>query len=233
MRLPSHVLVIGLCFLLLGCAGPRSSGPAPQIAERTAALPKSQGAIGGLARDLADGHPLSMVSVQAEQEGVRVAHDISDHEGNYRLGPLAPGYYDVRAKFASGRVFYESIHVVAHEQTKVNVDIDLRSHTNTSSVIETGGASGTIEGTVLDGPQGNPFPAVVVSLSADHMDDTVMSFSDENGRFQFRGLRPGVYAVGSFYTLVEQGNVEIRRSNIVVRPGETTVIEVVFDLRLR
>ncbi len=229
-----QLFLLGTIGLLAACAGPRATGSAAIVtAERGAKLPATQGAIGGIVRDAADGHPLSMVSIQAEKDGKRVAHDISDYQGNYRLGPLPPGYYDVRAKFAHARVHYQSIHVEAKEQTIVKLSIDLREHRDSTEVIASEGARGSIQGVVLDGPKGNPFPGTVVSLSADHLDDVVMAMADENGAFHFSSLRPGIYAIGSFYTLVEQGNVEIRRGNIVVRPGETTAVEVAFDLRVR
>ena len=223
------LLLLALC----ACSGPARVGTRATTTERDAVLKATEGAIGGIVRDSADGKPLSMVSVQADQNGQRIAHDISDYEGRYRLVPLEPGHYDVSAKFGNARVQYEGIVVEAERETDVRVGIDLRDHRDKSEVVTTGGAYGSIQGVVLDGPQGNPFPGTVVSLSADHLGDVMMTLADAEGGFHFRGLRPGVYTLSSFYTLVEQGNIEVKRGNIVVEPGEMTSVQLVLDLRIR
>ncbi len=222
-----------ILLLLSACGGAQSMSPQVVTTERNAKLRSTEGAIGGIVRDSADGKPLPMVSIQADQAGKRIAHDISDYEGRYRLGPLPPGRYDVSAKFANARVQYKDITVETALETDVRVSIDLRDHGDRSAVATTGGVFGSIQGVVLDGPQGNPFPGTVVSLSGGDLEDVVMSITDAEGAFHFRGLRPGTYAVGSFYTLVEQGNIEVRKSNIVVHPGETTSVQVALDLRIR
>jgi hypothetical protein len=60
-----------------------------------------------------------------------------------------------------------------------------------------------------------------------------MAIADEEGRFRFRSLRPGVYSLSCYYQLVEQGNIEIRRGNIIVAPGETTDVQLQLDLDIR
>jgi hypothetical protein len=223
------LLLLAVC----ACSGPARVGSRVATSERDAVLRPGEAAIGGIVRDAADGQPLSMVSVQADQDGKRIAHDISDYQGRYRLGPLPPGHYDVSAKFANARVQYEGIVVEKEQETDVRINIDLRDHRDKSAVVKTGGTYGSIQGVVLDGPGGNPFPGTVVSLSADHLVDVVMAITDAEGGFHFRGLRPGRYALSSFYTLVEQGNIEVKRGNIIVNPGETTSVQLILDLRIR
>jgi len=223
------LLLLALC----ACSGPAPTGTKIAVAERDAPLRSTEGAIGGIVLDAADGHPLSMVSVQAEQGGKRVAQDISDYRGRYRLGPLPPGQYDVSAKFANARVHYKDILVEASNETKVRVGIDLRDHGDKSSVATTGGGRGIIDGFVVDGAQGEAFPGAALSLSADHLDDVVMTIADENGAFQFKGLRSGIYSLSCYYTLIQQGTIEVKRGNIVVEPGETTSVEMRLDLRLK
>lgn len=228
-----RLLVLLTALFGIGCGGNAATRAPVVTAERSAELSEDEGAIGGIVRDAADGKPLSMVSIQADQNGERVAHDISDHEGRYRLGPLEPGRYDVSAKFAGARVAYKDITVEKAQETDVRVNIDLRDHGDRTEVVETGGEAGSIQGVVLDGPHGAPFPGTAVSLTAPHLEDAVMTITDSNAVFRFRGLRPGVYALSTFYQLVEQGNIEVRRSNIVVKPGEMTSVELVLELKLR
>ena len=222
-----------LFFLVCACGG--SPKPAANVVttERNAKLEATEGAIGGIIRDAADGEPLSMVSIQAEQAGERVAHDISDHQGRYRLGPLEPGRYDVSAKFAGARVAYKDITVEKALETDVRIRIDLREQGDTAEVVATGGAYGSIEGVVLDGPRGKPFPGTAVSLSAPHLEDVAMTITNAEAVFHFRRLRPGTYALSTFYTLVDEGNIEVRRGNIVVKPGEKTSVELALELKLR
>ncbi len=226
-------LLLVLISISASCATPKTSRTPTLMVERDAAVKKSEGAILGEVRDASDGLPLSMVSVQVERDGMVVAHDISDHKGHYRLGPLDEGLYRISAHFAAARVVYEGVVVHKGLATDVNVSIDLRPQGDRSSKVLTEGELGSIEGVVLDEVDGHTFPGTVVSLSADHLEDAMMAIADEQGRFRFRSLRPGVYAISCFYTLIEQGNVELRRGNIVVAPGETTAVQMQMDLKIR
>jgi hypothetical protein len=224
-------LLLPLLFVAACAATPQR--PTVLTAERDAPLKKTEGAIGGLVRDAADGLPLSMVMVQADVEGKIVAEDVSDYKGNYRLGPLPPGNYRVTARFANARVVYDGVVVHTEQQTDVRIGIDLRDKGDRASTVQTEGAFGTIQGVVVDDVDGNFFPGTVVSLQASHLSDAVMVISDEEGRFRFRSLQPGVYSLSCFYQLVDQGNIEIRRGNIVVAPGETTDVQLKLDLSIR
>ena len=219
---------------IAACAG---SAPAKSTlvstSERDAPLPASEGAIGGMVRDSADGLPLSMVIVQVEADGKIIAEDVSDYKGVYRVGPLAPGNYRVSARFANARVVYESVVVHASSETNVQVGIDLRVHSDRETKVQSEGKFGAISGVVLDEVDGNTFPGTVVSLQAKHLPDAVMAISDAEGRFRFKSLRPGIYNLSCYYQLVQQGNVEIRRGNIVVAPGETTDVQLQLDLTIR
>lgn len=223
------VILLAVC----ACSRPAPVGVVAATSERDAELKPAEGAIGGVIRDAADGKPLSMVSIQAEQDGKQIAHDISDYTGRYRLNPLAPGRYDVSAKFADARVQHKDIIVEQAKETELKVSIELGVQAEESTAdVATRGPPGSIQGLVVDGADGNIVPGTVVSLSAPHLEDVVMAIADENGTFQFRGLRPGVYNLSSYYTLVDQGSVEVRKSNVVVEPGQATSVELRVDLRL-
>lgn len=202
-------------------------------AERDAPLQATEGAIGGLVFDSADGLPLSMVMLQAELDGKIVAEDVSNHKGKYRVGPLAPGHYRVTARFAGARVVYEGVVVHAKNETKVRVDIDLRPQGDRLTRVQSEGSLGTIQGVVLNRADGKFFPGTAVALHASHLSEAVMAIADEAGQFRFRSLLPGVYSLSCYYQLVEQGNIEIRRGNIVVAAGETTDVQLQLDLDIR
>jgi len=232
--MPRAVLALAVVALTVMVAcGARPAKTTIVTKERDAPLKKTEGAIGGVVRDSSDGMPLSMVMVQAELDGKVVAEDVSDYKGAYRLGPLGNGHYKVTAKFANAKVLYED--VVVHEglETEIKVAIDLRPQGDRTTTVVTEGELGTIKGVVLDGVDGASFPGTVVSLHAKHLSEAVMSIADDEGRFRFRSLRPGVYSLSCYYQLVEQGNIEIRRGNIVVEPGGTTDVQLALDLDIR
>jgi hypothetical protein len=149
------------------------------------------------------------------------------------VGPLPPGNYRVSARFANARVVYESVVVHAKSETNVAVSIDLRPQGDRATRVQTEGSLGSIKGVVLDDVDGDFFPGTVVALHAKHLSEAVMAIADKQGRFRFQSLRPGVYSLSCYYQLVEQGNVEIRRGNIVVAPGETTDVQMKLDLKIR
>ena len=216
-----------LVFLLLlgACAGPQVALVPDTVVTST------EGAISGIVRDAVSGKPLSMVSVQADQGGKRIAHDVSDFDGHYRLGPLPPGRYDLSAKFTQARVQYKDIPVEKAIATNVQVSIEVGAPDGDTKENEAA-RFGSIQGVVLDGPGGSPFPGAVVSLTGGNLREVVMAMADAEGSFHFRGLTPGVYTVGTFYTLVKAGNVEVRKGNIVVRAGETSSVQMALDLRI-
>ena len=172
-----------LPFLLLAaCAGATpSTGTTVSTAERDAPLQATEGAIGGLVFDSADGLPLSMVMLQAELDGKIVAEDVSNYKGKYRVGPLPPGHYRVTARFAGARVVYEGVVVHAKNETKVRVDIDLRPQGDRSTRVQSEGSLGTIKGVVLDRADGKFFPGTAVALHASHLSEAVMAIADEAG----------------------------------------------------
>jgi hypothetical protein len=102
-----------------------------------------------------------------------------------------------------------------------------------SATVQSKGGFGTIKGIVLDGVDGVAFPGTVVALQGHHLSEAVMAMADAEGQFRFRSLRPGTYSLICYYQLVEQGNIEIRRGNVVVVPGETTDVQLELDLTIR
>ncbi len=220
-----------ISLLLLSCATTQQhSEDGTDMGDRLQALSPTSGAVGGLVVDAEDGRGLAMVMVQAERGGKVVTEDFSDSDGHYQLGPLPPGNYTVRARFSETRTTYPDILIVPQEQTELKITIDL------TPAVESGGSSaatyGSIEGIVLDGVDGDFFAGTVVALEAKHLSNAVLAISDENGFFRFRGLRPGSYNLSCYYQLVGEGDVEIRKNNIVVNPGKATDIEIQMDLSI-
>lgn len=230
------LLCITLSVFACGAAAPRQN-TGVVTAERDSKLPDSFGAIGGQVSDAVDGRPLSMAAVQAERDGTVVADDISDYQGRYRLGPLEPGSYTVRARFAETRMEFTEIRVVATQEHDLAIALSFQASDSDTIDSDTGESNenffGIVEGVVRDDSDGTVFPGTVVSLVAPHLKDAPMAISDEQGRFRFRGLRPGKYSLSCYYQLIDEGNVEIRQNNVEVQSGQVTKVTLSLDLQIR
>ncbi len=228
------LLLLMLLFASVACGGAQMSQESSVTAERDVALPDSAGAIGGAVSHAADGRTFPMAIIQAEQDGNVVSDDMSDYQGKYRLGPLPPGRYTVRARYAEARQVYENIVVRAGEQSPLAIELRFQAPSSETEGGDTPVVSyGSIEGIVRDDSDGTVFPGTVVSLVAAHLSDAPMAISDENGKFIFRGLRPGKYHLSCYYQLIGEGNVEIRQNNISVTAGQATEVTLNLDLQIR
>ena len=83
--------------------------------------------------------------------------------------------------------------------------------------------SGSIAGTVTD-PQGGVLPGVTVTLTS--TDRTATFVTEEDGRFRFLALPPGMYTV----TATLQGFTTIQHDQIEVRIGQS--VDIPLQLRL-
>ncbi len=219
-----------ILLILAACGPPAGPHQATLIGEPGAPLPTGKGVITGTVRDAAEKTVISMVTIQAEQDGKVVAFDLSDFEGRFWIGPLSPGQYQMSTRLGDERTNLADVVVRAEHESDIDVAMALLnvSSTNTSE-----SSYGSILGVVVDGIHGTAFPGTVVSLTAPHLGDVIMSIANEHGEFHFRGLRPGLYTVSCFYHLVEQGTVEVRQSSIVVKAGQDTAIQLRLDLNFK
>jgi len=219
-----------LILLVLACGSSAGTQHATLIGEPGAPLPAGKGVITGTVRDAVNESLVSMVTVLAEQDGKVIAFDLSDFEGRFWIGPLSPGRYQVSTRIGEKNTYLEEVVVEAKQELDIDVTM---APQNEESKSTSDSAYGSIVGIVVDGIHGTAFPGMVISLSAPHLGDVVMTIANEHGEFHFRGLRPGLYTVSSFYHLAEQGTVEVRQSSIVVKAGEDTAVQLMIDLNFK
>ena len=101
-------------------------------------------------------------------------------KGEYRIGPLTPGDYRVRADaFTFAPSAPKAVSVTAGASAVA--DLQLRP-------------GATLAGTVLDADTGSPIPAATVRLESSFLDDRVTK-ADASGRFNLPGLPPGLFSV--------------------------------------
>jgi len=227
----------------LGCAGGSASGllasqttpsgewvsPDAEDADRPE---QAVGAISGSLVDDATGNPVAMASISAFRDGELVRGDLSTGDGNFYIRDLLPGSYQVVAARGGDEKHFPSVAVLAGEESKLSIHFDARERLDAGSGPATGTDRGALEGVVRDGPKGPGFPGAVIALSSPDLADALMALTNEDGSFHFPDLPPATYDVSCYYHLIDKGNVEVRRSGLIVVSGETTRVELDLDLTI-
>lgn len=192
------------------------------------------GALAGIARDLDSGDPVSAADLHAHLEGESaLLATVTSPRGLYAFDQLAPGSYTLVAEFAGQPVEIQHIAVAAGETTLVDVMFTLGRPTPVvidyaaiqSAVItrfhpaHLPAGTGLLEGFVADTTTHQRMAgAVVTAVDGDGL--TQQTVSDDAGRFAFTGLVPGRYAVSAYYTVGQRAQIEVRRGDIAIGPGE-------------
>jgi carboxypeptidase family protein len=149
--------------------------------------------------------------------GGRFVVDAETEGGEFSLGPLPPGSYNVRATCFGGP-FSDAAIVTAVAGTE---DVLLRL-----------GHGASLEVEVLDG-RGNPAPGTMVWVLADDggVAGTIGMVTDAEGKAGLDGRRPGVYTLSASSPAGEF----VRVRDVQLVPGATTPIELrmVPSARLR
>ena len=235
-RLPAALPIAALAALLAGCAarGTGASSPgAGNLEEDRPAGPS--GTVSGLVRDLADGSPLALAEVRAlPGSGGAPASATSDAAGRFELH-LAPGRYRITARVGELTTEAPDVVVLEGRVTALRLELDSRPAPAPRSGVTTGeaAATGEIAGRVIESPSTEPFPGAVIAAVSPVMRDAQTAISDERGGYRLRGLRPGSYDLTVYYQLIDRGAIELRQTDITVRAGEVTRIDLELDLRVQ
>jgi hypothetical protein len=218
-----------LVVLLAACGGAQVRRP-------------SQGSIAGLARDHDSGDAIARAEIRIRPPGAGAPLlTTSNDQGLYDLGHLAPGRYQLSARFAGQPVDVQNIDVRAGETTHVDivftlgrpdpvhVDYDARDGAiDRYRPTHLGKTVAIIEGTVNDTSTRERVPgAVVTAVQGELTEQTV---SDDNGRFRFDGVAPGTYSVSAYYSITGRGQIEVRRSQIDVAGAEAVIVPLWIEL---
>lgn len=208
----------------LGCAAPP---PGATEAGASAPMPAGTGAVSGEVVDARSGEPLPLVGVSASRGGDLLAADITDARGRFVLEAVPAGTAAVEARAGDWIVGTRELEVRAGVEHRVRFSAERPRFDDVAD-----GDRGAIEGRVVDGSTGLAVPGAVVSLTSPVQRDARFSFADERGRYAFDNLVPATYAVSCYYHLVDEGNVEVRRSGVAVGRGETRRVDLELDLSL-
>ncbi len=214
-----------LCLLVIACGGTVRHHP-------------TTGAIAGLARDHDSGDPVAKAEIRVHAVGdLKGRSTTSNAHGLYDLDGLAPGKYQLTARFAGQPVNVVNIAVSPGETTYVDVVFTLgrpeplsvdyneieQSHIDRYRPPTLADTLAIIEGTVNDLSTRERIPGAVVTAVRPG-GATQQTVSDDHGRFRFEPLEPGTYSVSAYYSIGGRGQVEVRRSQIEVGGAEAVVV---------
>jgi hypothetical protein len=225
MRLSPFMLAVSLT---LACGGPARIGTgASGIGAGASGSESRPGrAIIGKVIDKTTGQPVGFANVRANQGYDASKSDMSNADGSFRL-ELEPGTYTVIASAGARQALYNGIVVFPDKTTTLNFELSVPTERNDAEV------SGSIEGTVIDKVSREPFPGAVISAASPVLADAQMAMAGDDGVYRFEQLPPGTYVVSVYYHLVDKGNIEVRRSGIVVTRGSSKRVDLEIDTRLK
>ncbi|MGE0549408.1 MAG: carboxypeptidase regulatory-like domain-containing protein [Kofleriaceae bacterium] len=225
------VVVMALIVLFAGC-GASTTPTRPRV-----------GAVAGLVRDRDSGELIAKARIELRSDGAnsKLHTTTTNQRGLYDFDHLSPGRYHLRAEYAGQPVEIVNIVVAPGEASLVDVMFTLgrpdplhtdfgdpRAGSITTYHRKNRGASVTaIEGTVTDLASRAGVAGAIVTVEGHEILQTA---TDEQGRYRFDAVAPGTYAVSTYYSIGGRGQIEVRRSDIVVRETETVVVPLSIEL---
>lgn len=225
-----------LTLTLVACS---STSRAPAAAKK----PKPDG-IAGVVVDAATGDPISFVTVIARSPlSTRTHSQTTAADGSFHLSGLRTGTYQVLASLGNQMTEYVGVPVRAGTQARLMIRLDLRAQGPVAAIPyravsavpalpqrnTPSRAIGTIEGSVRNAKTKELLPGAVIGASSAALDEPRLAVADHHGRYRLVGLPPGTYVVSIYYTVVDRGNVEVRRGDVKVHGGKATLLDLLLD----
>ncbi len=237
VSLRSHLAITIVLAIAVGCG----SSSVTTKKNRTAS-PKA-GGIDGVVLDKVTGAPISFVTVIAKAYKTNQTYShTTDGSGRFVLDALPAGTYQVVASYGRHSTRQTGVPVTARKRTHMHVHLDMRVAQAVTAPYKpvaavpappkkaiTSKTRGAIEGLVRNAKTKELLPGAVVGASSSVLPEPRLAVADKQGRYRLLGLPPGTYVLSIYYTVVERGNVEFRRSGVEVSGGKATVIDLMLD----
>jgi hypothetical protein len=214
--------VRALLVLVIACGG----------AQTVRVRAPTTGTITGIARDHDSGDTIEQAIIHVGGREVT-----SNASGVYTLEKLAPGSYVVEATFAGQPVTVEHVTVRAGEPSVVDLtftlgrpdpihdDYTLLTKIDRYTPKHVAKGLALVEGTVSDtGSHERIAGAVVTAVGPATAPTTLQTISDDQGRYKFENVQPGVYVVSTYYSVGGRAQIEVRRSDIDVPVSQAVVV---------
>ncbi|MEO8842353.1 MAG: carboxypeptidase-like regulatory domain-containing protein [Kofleriaceae bacterium] len=199
--------------------------------------PAGEGAIVGLARDHDSGDVVAKAQIHIRPQGqIAPLATITNHDGNFGMAHLAPGKYSLTASFGGQNVDVHSIDVTSGAPTVVDVMFTLGQpdpitvefgDPKESAIDHYKHGHALIEGTISNRLNHERVVGAVITAvgpGVGPMVPTLQAVSDDQGRYRFDPVPPGIYVVSAYYGIEERGQIEVRRSDIEVPDHEGVIV---------
>lgn len=198
-----------------------------------------EGSIVGLARDHDTGDVVAKAKISVRAQGHLAPITLmTGKDGGFGLAHLAPGQYSLTANFAGTVVDVSNIEVKAGGPTVVDVTFELGRPDPVA--VDFGNAQDSeiaryrprhqvtlIEGTVNNRASKERIAGAVITAigpGSGPSAPTLQAVSDDQGRYRFENVPPGVYVVSAYYSITNRGQIEVRRSDIRVGAAEGVIV---------
>jgi hypothetical protein len=194
------------------------------------------GAITGLIRRAETGAAVTGAIVVLRRPGeLAPERRITDASGAYVIRALPPGTYTVTAHLERWIIGERTVEV--RPGAVAGLDFTVAPPAAEVPDLNAPGApelwryrpdaadpsTGAIEGTVAD-LQHQRVASAVVSITATGTVNTTQTVTDDDGRFVVADLAPGSYEVSAYYAVVRRGQMEVRRSRVILEGGDVVVV---------
>ncbi|MEO8550209.1 MAG: carboxypeptidase-like regulatory domain-containing protein [Kofleriaceae bacterium] len=216
--------------LLAACGAATPHGRPPE---------REQGSIVGLVRDRDTGDVIAKAKITVRVQGeLAPVATVTDKHGAFGLAQLAAGNYSLTANFAGTAVDVSNIAVAPGGPTVVDVMFDLGKPDPVA--VDFGDAKDSeiaryrssrhetlIEGTINNRASKERIAGAVVTAIGPGTGPsvpTLQAVSDDQGRYRFENVPPGIYVVSAYYSITNRGQIEVRRSDIHVGASEGVIV---------
>lgn len=197
----------------------------------------TEGAIVGLARDHDSGDIVAKAQIHIRPQGqITPLVTTTQSDGGFGLAHLPPGKYSLTASFGGQNVDIHSIDVKPGSPTVVDVMFTLGQpdpvtvefgDPKESEIDHYKHGHALIEGTISNRMNHDRVVGAVITAvgpGEGSMVSTLQAVSDDQGRYRFDPVPPGVYVVSAYYGIEERGQIEVRRSDIEVTEHEGVIV---------
>lgn len=200
---------------------------------------RNEGSIVGLARDHDTGDLVAKAKITIRAQGqLAPLTTVTGKDGGFGLAGLPVGTYSLSANFAGTVVDVSNIVVAGGYPTVVDVMFELgkpdpvRKDFGDPSDSAIAYYSPSHHETIIEGTVNNRGSkeriagAVITAVGpgAGPMAPTLQAVSDDQGRYRFDNIPPGIYVVSAYYSISNRGQMEVRRSDIHVGASQGVIV---------